>query len=256
MTYDYVIAIPSYDRPVEVTLKTVRFLWLEQIPAERVTIFVASEAEKVRYEAAQEEGSYNPKIVVGVLGLSEQLNFIFQYYPEGTRILRLDDDVKDLVWLEKKPLETLVQGMWKVCEDEGIKLWSIYPASNKKWLKERVAIGKVFCVGPFSGYVNDRKFVYPPDSSTAEDVRHSISRFITDGKTARYEGCFLVTRWRAKGGLTEYRKEKERSDVLSAIQQFPNHLKIRVKQGREEPHFRTKIEKSIPLPILPQTSPQ
>lgn len=241
---EFVVAIPSYQRPEQLRDQTLAFLTREQISEDRITIFVASEEEKLKYTAVL-GNTYS--IVVGVLGLSEQLNFIFQYYPEGTRILRLDDDIRDFKWLVRQPLLELIESMFEIADREGIHLWGIYPASNVGWLKDRVAIGKVFCVGPVSGYINDRRFTYPPNASNQEDVRHSIARYLLDGKTMRYEGCFPVTKWRAKGGLSDYRKEHEEEDINSALAQFPTELKIRIKGGRREAHFRTKIEKTIQI---------
>ena len=41
---------------------------------------------------------YN-NIIIGVLGLKNQRNFISEYYPEGKHIVEMDDDIREIMQL-------------------------------------------------------------------------------------------------------------------------------------------------------------
>ena len=91
---DYQIAIPSYKRSETIKKKTLKVLAEYDIPPERVTVFVANEEELEAYTKSLSEHQYGGNIVVGVPTIGKQRNFIEKYYPEGTRLMMFDDDIK------------------------------------------------------------------------------------------------------------------------------------------------------------------
>jgi hypothetical protein len=77
-----------------------------------------------------------------VLGLAQQLNFIQFYFQKGQHILRLDDDIKGLHWLNQpRPLIPFVKEMFQIAQEEGSSIWSIQPATTVFYCWDRVSIG-------------------------------------------------------------------------------------------------------------------
>ena len=226
---NFVVAIPSYLRSKKLRSHTLDFLSSEKIDPQSITVFVASEEEKHIYEKTLLPDSYG-SIVVGVLGLAEQRNFIHSYYPIDTQILFIDDDIKNLKWINKKPLIQFVNRMFEIAREEKINLWSIQPASTVFYCKDRIAIGKQFCVGCFYGQINTIDSQIPLYSA-CEDKYRSLYRWKTDGATMRYDGCCPNTTYFTKGGMTEYRKNRQHADQEAVIALFPKDCFLKVKKN-------------------------
>lgn len=226
MTFE--IAIPSYQRAKKLRDKTLSWLHDEHMPSDRITVFVASEDEKKEYEKVLVGGTYG-RLIVGVPGLPQQLTFIRQYYQQGTRILRIDDDVRSVKLLTPRPFAGIADQLFEMCIQEGATLWSIYPVNNLYFCKERVLIGKVYCCGCLNGFINDPSLVVA-DVASVEDKWLSLTCWLQDGKTLRYEGACPDTTYLASGGLAEYRKTKPTSiDAQKCYELFPTHCELRVK---------------------------
>ena len=87
---DFVIAIPSCNRPGICRTHTLKLLEDHKINPETVFVFVADNEAAKAYEYSLKPGSYN-EIVVGVPGLVEQREFITSYWPPGQKIVSLED---------------------------------------------------------------------------------------------------------------------------------------------------------------------
>ena len=83
------IAIPSSGRARTLPIKTLVALWASGFSKDKITIFVALEEEE-DYKAS----CRGYKIVAGVKGLSQEKEFILRYYPRGTSICIVDDDIE------------------------------------------------------------------------------------------------------------------------------------------------------------------
>lgn len=236
MTFE--IAIPSYQRSKKLRDKTLSWLQDERITPDRITVFVASEDEKKEYEKVLLSNSYG-RLVVGVPGLNQQLNFIRQYYPDGTRVLRIDDDIKNVKMLTRRSFQCIADQMFDLCDQEGATLWSIYPVNNLFFCKERVLVGKVYCCGCLNGFLNDKTIVFP--EKVLEDKWLSLTCWLTNGKTLRYEGACPDTTYFASGGLAEYRKTNSTSiDAQNCYDLFPEHCVLRqMKKGFTDVNWRT-----------------
>ena len=248
---NFVVAIPSYLRAKKLRSQTLDFLSSEKIDPQAITIFVADEDERREYEKVLLPDSYG-RLVVGNLGLAEQRNFIHSYYPLGTKILFIDDDIKNLKWLTYRPLKNFVEEMFMIAEQEGVKLWSIQPASTLLYCKERVRVGKMFCVGCFYGQVNTADNQIPL-LSACEDKWRSLYRYKTDGATMRYDGCCPNTFYFAKGGLSEYRKLRQHQDTVEVCKMFEEDCVLKKKKsGVSECYWKQVSKKDLSLSNLSQ----
>lgn len=244
---DFVIAIPSYNRALKLRQQTLQYLQDEGVPPAMITVFVASEAEKTVYEQTLVPGSYG-SLVVGVLGLHNQRNFITNYYAENVWILQMDDDIKKLKFLNQRPMIALCHQMFQITEDEGASLWSIYPVNNLFFCKERVVVGKLFCVGCFSGIIN-KKDVILPSVSCVDDKWRSLYFYSKDGATVRYDGACPDTVYNAKGGLFEHRALFRTQEVREVVADFPDLCKLKSrKNGVAEIVWKPQVSKILSLP--------
>ena len=236
---DYVIAIPSYQRPQKLAKQTLSYLRAEQIPKEKIYVFVANRDEYDRYRAILDPDTYG-HLIVGVLGIAEQRSYINAFFPYDTCILSLDDDIKKIKMVEPMPLDILARGMFALCQKENVKMWSIYPVNNLYWAKDRIAKGKLFCVGCVCGEINTRMVI--PPISACEDKYRSLYHYVTYGATLVYQGAVPDTVYFAKGGLTDHRKTKQRSDTEWVVNHFADHCVMMTKKsGVAECHWRNLI---------------
>ena len=94
----YIIVIPSYNRADIIKVKTLALLHRHNISTNKINIFVANQLEYDIYYENIPAYLYN-KIIIGVIGLKNQRNYIMNYYPEGMHIVQMDDDLDSIVEL-------------------------------------------------------------------------------------------------------------------------------------------------------------
>jgi len=195
---EYVIAIPTYQRPM---LKTMAYLTRECVPPELITIFVANSDE---YDIYYAKWGSTYRIIIGVLGIGPQRNFITSFYPHGTYIVSIDDDVRDLFHMQGVPFLVWIQECLSYMVASGIGLLGLNPTSNVYWRELSKAptfqCGRYLCVGVFHIYKTDVR-IPPLEFNFIEDYERSILYLHLDGAVGRYNGVVLKhTSW-AVGGL-------------------------------------------------------
>lgn len=252
---NFEIAIPSYRRANKLRQQTLAFLSeLTNINTDKITVFVADEEEKQKYQEILRPGSYG-NIVVGRLGLAEQRNFISSYYPEDSQILQIDDDIKRIKLLHPRPLIPVINQLFDYARAQGVNLWSIYPVNNLFFCSERVVVGKIFCVGCFFGLINKKARVHPP-LSACEDKWRSLTWWKTDRNTMRYEGMCPDTTYFAKGGLTEYRKTRQHIDTQIVCDLFAADCSLKTKKsGASECYWKPIYTRVFSLPLTDEPYP-
>ena len=234
------IAIPTYNRPDN--FKTIAFLKQNDIPTEWVTIFVANEEERKRYEAFNEY-----KIVVGHLGICNQRNFITDYYDEGDIIVSMDDDIETIRHKDNLPLSVWLQVCIEHMKNSRIGLLTVSPSSNPYFFEQRIKTstpsfkhGGYLAVGVFHIYVNHKAFKM--DVDVVEDYDRSVMYIKHYGKSIRYFDVYLKTKYWAKGGLAQKRtKDYYLENVNKLLAKYPHHLSSNQKLIRH-------LDKIHPLP--------
>jgi hypothetical protein len=252
---NFVIAIPSYNRSEKLKETTLQMLQREEVPPVMITVFVASEAEKTIYEQTLVPGTYG-QLVVGVPFISAQRQFICDYYPEGTCILSIDDDIKRLKWLKPQPLMPFVEEMFETSKLELCNLWGIYPVNNLFFCKDRIIKGRSFIIGCFYGFINKKDYVFPAVCGV-EDRWLSLKRYTLDGAVLRYEGVCPDTVYYAKGGLFDYRRQHtDNKNQAFIVAQFPDECEMKLKKnGRWDVYCKTQVTKKLSLSTADVLSP-
>jgi len=239
------IAIPSYKRPAVLAQQTLATLAAEGVPKDIITIFVAGEAEVALYK----QTCPDYKIVVGVPGLVQQRNFITTYYPEGTYVVSVDDDIKKFKKLVSRPFLEIAEKMFELCRFELCTLWGIYPVNNLFFCKERVIKSLSFIIGHCYGYIVNHSRLIPSEACAKDDKWFSLWHYTQDGGVLRYEGMCADTAMYRPGGLTDVRKETSESECVEYIvNEFPDLCQARKKRnGHLDVYIRGKIQKKLNL---------
>ena len=226
---DYVIAIPSYNRANSLKVHTLKVLEESLVDKSKIFIFVANDEEYLIYKDILPEY----KIIVGVLGLRDQRNFISNYFPQGFNIISIDDDIEkfyqkkngDLVVIED--LDSLfINGFLDIINND-LKLFGFYPVLNKLFMKETVSDDLRFIVGSCFGYINSGIFTTITEK---DDYERSLLYYLRDGGVLRYNYISIKTKYyKNKGGL-QSNGYKDRYDrqviaVQYLLDTYPEYVK-------------------------------
>jgi hypothetical protein len=238
----YQIALPTYNRADLLLEKTLGTLHDYHIDPARITVFVASEDQKKIYEDKLPKELY-AKIVVGVKGLANVRNFITEYYPLGTEILSLDDDISNLMQLNQKGdklvplrnLHKLIEDGFKICRKYKYHIWGLSPVKNAFFMKNKVSTNLKFIIGNFYGFINRRIKVH---SDFKDDYELSLENAVRDGGVIRFNNVVATTKLGAKGGndlTAEQRaKRKEHKDFIEFLKKkYPGLVRDNPKRPME-----------------------
>ena len=232
MASDWLVAIPSYKRAKTIQRKTLRVLREGGVDASRVHIFVSSAEEMDEY-VAEYHSEYKPNIIVGQPGIHRQREFIHQFFPEGQRLVCMDDDVTAIKTLYPGvPLPILLTEMFRIGVEQGCALIGVYPSDNGLSMKDRAVKGLVYVIGSFFLMVNWHGASYP--SQTTEDFTRTLLAWKEGRGVLRFEGIAPTTRYfREPGGLQTYRTEDiQEREMKALVDAWPGLAIPRYKHGK------------------------
>ena len=224
----YNIAIPTYKRSSRV--HTLNYLKKENVPIDLITIFVADKEEYDLYFAKYPEY----KIVIGVLGICNQRNFITEYFCEGEYVISIDDDVRDIISLEGLPFSVWVSDCISYMKSNNVEMLGVNPTTNLHWAKARKGdmfkMGRYLCVGVFHIYVVRKEFKLT--TNYIEDYERSMMYLKKDGNVARYNGVCIQTTYWTKGGCSASGRTKDVycENVKRLVDLYPDELCISMKK--------------------------
>lgn len=249
MIYDYKIAIPSYKRSKTIKEKTLKILEKYNIDPLRVTIFVADEEEEKLYKESLKDTNYN-NFVVGVLGIGPQRNFIERYYPEGTYLIMLDDDISDILKKitdkEMKSIdnfeEEIIYKGFDECIKNKAKLFGIYAVANPFFMKERVKTDLSFIIALMMGIIVEHSDDLVRQTNHGEDQEYSIRQYIKNGSVVRLDN-FTVKTFYAKeqGGMQLIRTKEYIYESIKKVQDmFPDYCTMYIRESSGNAELRLK----------------
>jgi hypothetical protein len=248
---NYVICIPSYKRQELCKNNTLATLKKHNICPTKINVYVANQDEYKIYKQTLDSTTY-ANLIVGYIGLVEQKRFIESQYEEGVCIMYMDDDIKDVIWLDTNitSLDNLIRIGFEICKKEGAYLWSVYPVCNPFYMKNNISTSLKLCIGGFSGIINrpsleDIRITLTTDR---EDVERTLRYYIKDHKVIRFNNIGFKTKFFNKGGhgLLEERIDTIHKDVKKLDENFVGYGKI--KQKKNCPDFALNYRhKFVPL---------
>ena len=232
---NYVVAIPTYKRYEEVTTKTLPTLKRGKVDKKRIFVFVANKSEERLYKEKMDPNTYH-RIVVGKKGLVPQRRYISQYFPGGTKIVSMDDDVQNMIRLTKDDklkkmsnLDSFFKRAFNTLNKHGLYLWGVYPVKNNLFMKDSVTTDLRFIIGVVHGYINRHsKDLYPNMKSVSkEDIEQSILFYLKDGGVLRFNNVTFTTKFNAPGGLGTDRFQMNKTAQEYLVKTYPKIAKAR-----------------------------
>jgi hypothetical protein len=237
---DYILVIPSFKRPTTLLNKTYALL-------KRTNIF-NSVKPIIWLNEGEDDTEYKTlfpdcDIKYGGKSIVEKRNLIQDSYPEGTRIVMIDDDIKEMIVYQEgdtkrkvTDLNAVIQHAFSCCERFNTTLWGVYPIANPFFQSANYRTNLCYIVGAFFGVINSKLSV---TTNYAEDFERSIRYFIKENRVLRLEFIGIDTNYyKEKGGLQETRtEEKNHNDKKIVVEMFPELVKLCEKRGRTEIAF-------------------
>lgn len=249
----FIIAIPSYNRSQLIIDKTLSTLKKLNIPSNLINIFVANKKEFVEYKNVIPKELYN-NIIIGKLGLKNQRNFINNYYPEGTWLVQMDDDIDDIMIISnlkdysvknnkiKKKCRHLISipnlynfitNAFKICKNKNLYLWGVYPIANAYFMNPIIREDLRFIVGPFWGCIVRHLSNLKISLDEKENVERSLLYYKNDGGVIRFDYVAVKTKYyKNPGGMQisnnkSFRKNAAEKSAVILHNKFPNLTKIK-----------------------------
>lgn len=242
---DYVIAIPSYNRPNELLKKSLATLKYYKIPNSKIHIFLHSNEQKKLYEETIPKEFYG-KLIVHTLpmGIGKVRNYIMDYFPIGKQIVSLDDDVSGYMepfGKKLKPIKSLDEVIRKgfhLCKENSFTLWGFYPVCNAFFMKgEPITKDLRFIVGGTMGFINKRRHV---SLNFKEDYEYTLMSYKEDGGVIRFNRiCVKHTVASSKGGIGLNQEER--------LQDYKNAAQVLMKRYPDLVHLNKQREGEILL---------
>lgn len=256
---DYIVAIPTYKRYAQVFEKSITTLINGNVLPSKIHLFVANKEEYRKYKEVLPLGSYH-KIIIGKKGIMNQRNFMNQYFPEGTCVLYLDDDVEKVLHLneegllrkaeaqtprgyggirspsliELKNIDNFIIKAFNECKKRGIYLWGIYPVNNIMFMKPRpkMSFGLRFILGTFYGQIIRHSKDLVLTVQEKEDFQNSILHYIKDHSVIRFDKVSIKTKfYNPDGGIMgshtlEQRREAHKKAATKLKQLYPQYGEV------------------------------
>jgi hypothetical protein len=247
---EWKIAIPSYKRAVALREKTLKTLKSYGVSPTRIFIFVASDEEALDYK--RENPDY--RIVIGVIGLPQQRNFIVDYFEMGECIISLDDDIEGIYQLISKTEQTM-ERLPNICElfddvfqklrEKGLQLCGIYPCRNAFFMYDKISTDLRFCIGCMCLFINDKLFL-SEKVIQKDDYERTLISYNKYGGVLRYNNICVKTKFYSVGGAGNglERNMTNENDTTMLCSMYPTQLKMwRRKNGTAELKFVKRIQK-------------
>ena len=239
---DYILVVPSHRRPATFYKKTYNFL--QKSGAIKPVIWVNDEKDLKDYS----ELNLELEIIIGGSSISEKRNMIQAHYAEGTKIVMIDDDIKNVVvYDDEEPkgkrnvtnFNELVKCGFDNCEKFSTTMWGVYPVDNPLFLKPSIRTNLCYIVGALFGIINRKHDKWLVKYNYAEDFERSMRYYYEENRLLRLEFIGLSTNYyKEKGGLQTTRtEEKNFESKYKLVQEFPVYLKMIEKRGRAEIGF-------------------
>jgi hypothetical protein len=219
------LVIPSYGRPLTIGQQTLHFLKSIGYPSSKIFIFVSDSDQAKTYKSWIDEHLYG-QIIVGVLGLKEQRNFISDWLSEDEIYISMDDDLQHVKMMHlngigKSFLDLIKDAVSKISTRQ-YGLAGCLSNSDARRFKNDYTQHLSHIVGCFWIARNDK--IRIEGLSEKEDYERSIKYFSKYGKVLRYRWAGVQTQYvKGQGGIAkEGRKDREAEAVLYLTTKFPD----------------------------------
>lgn len=210
------IAIPSSNRVTLLQITTMKLLKKNNI--NHITIFVPDD------QVSTYKSTFPSTDVVGVpmRGIGNTRTFIRKYYDVGTKIIQIDDDIKDICSIDdsfkKLTLMEYFEECFEIMKKEDVKFAGFCPYDNEFYMKEGYTLSPKYTGGHLILEII-REEPIEVSINHFEDYIANALYYIIDRKLLRFNGTYVKTKYFNKnGGIIDYygglSKRKEMADKL------------------------------------------
>lgn len=264
----YAVAVPSYRRADKLTRCTLPMLDRLQVDRDRVTVFVADDAEAEQYREAV-AGDW--RVVVARPGLYECRHwYLTEHYPQDTPVLNFDDDLSDIVVAvdgRLRPATSTVDQIAAIgfgaCAAVGARMWGITTMTNARFLRDELLVGLRCLPGVVCGnYAGEPCFDSPPHVPVHGDSYRTLKAYAACGSVVRLEWLSVKTQFSAPGGIAarfpdrEARDRAQSSSVRRMVLEYPQWASVNTvwKSGQKTVGSRIVRFKPITALRVPRAS--
>lgn len=252
----YRVAIPSRARADTLARCTLPTVLLRGVPADRVTVWVTA-AEVDDYAHLEGDWGVSVRDHGAPPGIRNARNAMVRQYPAGTRLVQMDDDLRDIRYrVDSKTLEQvtdvdgLIRNAFEMTAREGVGMWGLYPVENPYFMKPRTFLGLSFIIASFYGFTvtgGHEELVLTDDK---EDYERSVRYFLRDGAVARLENVVVKSNYYTEpGGLQTCRTlETTERDARALVSMYPGLCIYAVNKTRGTAEVRLKRMKGADAP--------
>ena len=184
ISFPWEVAVHSHHSASVCRDSALKVLRHYKVPATKITVFLAEGHKESDYKAILKSGSYH-KLVSTTGNLDVFLN---DYFPAGTQVLHIQDDVKGFLEVGGNLLKSLlgiIKTGFQECEKHGANLWGIYPHAVGSLLRPSVSTELKYISGCFWGCISLGSTFIKLAVPEKADYERSILYFKRDKKVIR-----------------------------------------------------------------------
>lgn len=251
---DYKIAIPSYKRTGILESRTMAFLKKCNVELNRIHIFVSNSIEGFDYRIAFPDCHIIiPEVDIETI--TEKFNYIHNFFPEGTKVVVFEDDIKELVSIDSKSVKPkslynldFIYAGFDHCNNCRTKLWGIVPHNNGFYMKFNVTNTLKLIVAHCYGFISDHSDKLHVTQIGKSDYERTILYYLKFGSIVRFNYIGVhTTSYTLAGGMDrEGRKEAENASCEYLVKRYPHFIKFNDKKEsmyRELSFIRVKVDR-------------
>ena len=246
---DYIILVITYNRVERCYKKTLSMLKDNKIPKDIINLVVHNAEQKRLYEEGIPKEYYNEILITNKNdGIYGQMNWMYNKYKNGQKILKLDDDISTILRLQgDKLVKTydllkIIDEGFKLCVDNGFKLWGIYPTANAYFMKSQkdYTTDLRFIVGALMGFINE-KLTIDLDIKIKGDYEYAIKSYLKNGGMIRFNRItFRYDIAKNEGD----RIKVMINDANILMKKYPNLVKMNTRRNNEKNMGEILLNKS------------
>jgi hypothetical protein len=246
---DYIILVITYNRVDICFKKTLSTLKDNKIPSKLINLVVHNKEQADLYKKGIPKEYYNKIIITNEnKGIYGQMNWVFRKYKVGQKILKLDDDISGIYKLQGEKLvktytlNSIINEGFKLCDENGFKLWGIYPVANAYFMTEQKSYTTDlrFVVGALMGIINE-KIQIDLDIKIKGDFEYAILSYLKNG------GMIRFNRITFKYDIAKNENERINtmiSDANILIKKYPTLVKHNTRRNKDKPMGEILLNKS------------
>jgi hypothetical protein len=245
--------VPSYRRPELCRDATVATLRRLRVDMDRVTVYVASKDEARAYEECLRGAC---AVRVGELGLIRQRRFYNRQVEPGTRLVNVDDDLREVTTLTAAgkvrafdgALEEIAEYAFGLCDQTGARLWGVNATGNGFYMDHSASVGLRYIVGAmFGSYAGDPETCGDDRvlHDSGEDFETCLRSYQMRGVLVRLDWVSIITKYFAPGGIeavlggAEARRHDHEKRLVEIADRYPGLATVYRKAGGV-PNLRLK----------------